>query len=127
LGSILGIRWLAPEYRGLLGTVQLLVYNLGALMIAWGGIALALASASRRRAIPATAAGTLVMTTYLIDYLGRVWEPARRVSWLSPFHYYDPVGIIASASLPGRSIWILTGIAAATTLLALAIFSRRDI
>jgi ABC-2 type transport system permease protein len=127
LGSILGILWIAPEYREMLGTIKLLAINLGALMLAWGSIALALASFARRRAIPATAAGILVMTTYITDYLGRIWEPARRVSWLSPFHYYDPVGIIASVALPESNIWILAGTAAASTLTALAIFSHRDI
>jgi hypothetical protein len=127
LGSAAGIRWFAPQYIHLLKTVRLLVINLSFLMLAWGGIALAFASAARRRAIPAAITGALVMITYLVDYLGRVWEPARQVSWLSPFHYYDPVGIIATTALSARNIGILAAIATASSLVALTIFAHRDL
>jgi hypothetical protein len=127
IGSAAGLSWLAPEHLSLLKAIRLLVYNLSFLMLAWGGIALALASAARRRAFPATITGSLMVSTYLLDYLARVWEPARRICWLSPFHYYDPVSVIGSASLPARHLWILGTIAVASTALALALFSHRDL
>jgi hypothetical protein len=127
VGSTAGIRWFAPENLPLLKTVRLLVLNLSVLILAWGGIALALAAAARRRAAPAAIAGALVMTTYLVDYLARVWEPARRVSWLSPFHYYNPLGIIATGVLPAGNLGILAAVAAASSLIALVIFARRDL
>jgi ABC-type transport system involved in multi-copper enzyme maturation permease subunit len=107
-------------------TVSLAV-NLASVMACWGGVALALAAAARRRAVAVGIASITAFGSYLLDYLGRAWEPARPVSVLSPFHYFDPLSLIAGQPLNIRNLVVLTGIGLAATGVAYVVFSRRDI
>ena len=128
-GSLIGILWFAPEgmVRSTLNLVLALLANLALLMLAWGAIALALASVARRRGIPIAVAGLLVLASYLVDYMARFWEPAKRAAWLCPFHYYQPVELIGGAGLPARNLLILSAIAAGGFGIAVMVFSRRDL
>jgi ABC-type transport system involved in multi-copper enzyme maturation permease subunit len=62
-----------------------------------------------------------------LDYLGRAWEPARPASVLSPFHYFEPLSLIAGQGLNVRNLTVLIGIGVAATLIAYVVFTRRDI
>src|SRR5207247_591541 len=52
-----------------------LAITLGAIVWCWGGLALAVASAVRRRAVASGLTGIAALATFLLDYLGRVWDP----------------------------------------------------
>jgi hypothetical protein len=104
-----------------------LAVNLAAAMVCWAGVAFALASGARRRATAGGAAGALAVAAYLLDYLGRAWEPARRFSVISPFHYFEPNALVAGQPLNAANIGVLLGIGVAGSLLGLLVFSRRDI
>ncbi len=129
LGTHLGLHWFGPEeavgHTGRLA--RLLAVNVGFLLMSWGGVTAAMTSLSRRRAIPGSIAGLLVFSSYLIDYLARVWKPARSVSWLSPFHYFNAVDFLTSGQLPPRDLWVLAGIAVCGFALAYTLFARRDL
>lgn len=129
IGSAAGSGWLSPDgvdgpRPGLLGSLAL---NLGALTLCWGGIALLLASLSRRRGAAGALAGLLALACFLLDYVARVWSPAARVSWLSPFHYYNPFDLVMGEALPGSHLWVLLGIAAFSAGGAYAVYARRDL
>ena len=74
---------------------------------------------------------TTVMLTavvaYMIDFLAIGWRPMRMIAWLSPFHYYPALSIIAGDAPMGRDLSVL--VAAATVFIALAYwqFQRRDL
>ena len=102
--------------------IRSLAAALGAIVLCWGGVALAVASASRRRA---TAAGITAVAA--LDYLGRVWEPARLASRLSPFHYFEPMALLAGTPLSGGNVGVLLTVAAAGVAAGYAIFARRDL
>jgi ABC-2 type transport system permease protein len=100
---------------------------LAAMMTCWAGLTLAIAAGARRRAVASAVAGAVALSAYLLDYLGRVWEPARLPSMASPFHYFDPMALILGASLSARDVGVLVGIGMAGSAVAIVVFSRRDI
>ena len=104
-----------------------LAVSLGAIVWCWGGLALAAATAVRRRAVASGSAGVVALAAFLLDYLGRVWDPLRRVSPLSPFHYFEPMTLITGAPLNGRHLAILFAIGLAGMGAAYVIFERRDL
>jgi ABC-2 type transport system permease protein len=128
-GTWIGLETLAPENVSWPSAklVTSLGLNLGLLMLSWGGVAMVLGSVSRRRRMAGGLAGLLALTTYLLDYTGRLWKPAESVAWLSPFHYYDPFELVMGNPLPTKSLVVLASIAATGFAAAYILFSRRDI
>jgi len=100
---------------------------LGALMTAWAGVSLAIAAGAKRRAVAGSVAGVSALAAYLIDYLGRAWEPARAVSVISPFHYFETMPLVMGQPLDLRNISILIGVGAVGAVVGYIRFSRRDI
>jgi ABC-2 type transport system permease protein len=116
-----GVAWPSPH---LVGSLAL---NLGLLMLAWSGVALAVASAARRRSVAGAVAGVLALATFLLDYVGRLWSPAESLAWLSPFRYFSPLYLIVGGTLPLKNVEALLAIALAGFLAAYMLFARRDI
>jgi beta-exotoxin I transport system permease protein len=97
------------------------------LALCWGGVAMAIGAASSRRSIAGGSAGLLALAAFLLDYVGRLWQPAQSVAWLSPFRYYNPFELIMGNPLPPRNPAVLGAIAAAGFAIAYVEFARRDI
>jgi ABC-2 type transport system permease protein len=110
--------------KHLIGSLAL---NLGLLLLSWSGIAMAFGSASRRRSVAGATAGLLAFAMFLLDYIGRLWQPAERIAWLSPFRYFNAFELIMGNPLPSRNVVVLLSIATAGFALAYVLFSRRDI
>ena len=104
-----------------------LAISLAAVMVCWGGIGLAIGMLSRRRSVAAAVAGVLALATYLLDYLGRAWEPAATVSKLSPFHYFEPMTVVIGQSLNPASTALLIAIGLAGATASYIAIARRDI
>jgi ABC-2 type transport system permease protein len=109
------------------GLILSLALNLGILLLCWGGVALAVGSMARRRGAAGAIAGMLALSTFLLDYIGRAWEPAETVAWISPFRYYSPLDLVRGAYIPGHHVFVLLGIALTGIVVAYIAFSRRDI
>jgi len=105
---------------------QLLV-NL--LAVAWclGSFALVVAALSRRWMTAFTTVILSAVVAYMVDFLAIGWRPMRMVAWLSPFHYYPALSIVAGDAPTGRDLSVL--FAASSVLIALAYwqFQRRDL
>jgi ABC-2 type transport system permease protein len=134
LGSMMGGTWggleaLAPGNAGwpAPSVILSLGLNLGLLMLGWSGIALAIGCASKRRSVAGTVTGLLALAMYLLDYIGRLWEPANKIAWLSPFRYYAPFDLVMGSPLSAKNLIVLGGIAAAGFAASYVAFSRRDI
>ncbi len=129
LGTSIGLYWLAPVT--LIGPtfklVRSLIPNLAALMFCWGGLTLAFSSFARRRAVPGAIAGLLALTSYLFDYVARLWSPAAKIAWIFPFNYYSGFNIISSSGIPWRDIAVLIGFGLFGLGVAYFQFSRRDL
>jgi ABC-2 type transport system permease protein len=104
-----------------------LAITLGAVAVCWGGVALAVSSTVRRRATAVGVTAVAALAAYLLDYLGRVWDPARSVSRLSPFHYFEPMSLLTGAPLNRGNITVLVAIGLLGTTAGYVAFSRRDL
>ncbi len=128
-GTWIGLSTLAPAdaEKPSANLIFSLAVNLGALMLCWSGVGLAISAASRRRTIAGALTGLLALATFLLDYIARAWEPAASVGWASPFRYYSPLDIVMGFEVPSHHFWVLIGIALTGFATAYALFSRRDI
>jgi ABC-2 type transport system permease protein len=104
-----------------------LAISLGAIVWCWGALALAAAAAVRRRAVAGSLAGVGALAGFLLDYLGRVWDPISRISRLSPFHYFEPMPLVAGSPLDVRNVGILFTVGMFGVVAAYVIFDRRDL
>ncbi len=129
LGTWMGISWNPPREapRPSARLIGALALNLGALMLCWGGLALAIGSISRRRGVAGSIAGLLALACFLLDVVARVWKPAEAIAWLSPFRYFDPFSLVLGRALPAHHLVVLAGVGAAGIALAYVFFSRRDV
>jgi len=114
-------RWPAPSL------IVSLAANLGLLMLCWSGVAMAIGSASQRRAVAAAISGILALGAFLLDYIARAWQPAESVGWISPFRYFSPFQLLDGNPIPTQNIAVLSAIAVTGYAAAYLIFSRRDI
>jgi ABC-2 type transport system permease protein len=127
-GTWAGMAMLAPaNVQGpslrILGSLAL---NLGLLMLCWGGVAIAFGAACRRT-VASAVTGLLALAALLLDLTGRLWPPADRVAWLSPFRYFIPFDIVMGNDLPIGNMLVLWAIAMTGFILAFFLFSQRDI
>ena len=128
-GTWIGLACCAPADapRPSAAVIRALAFNLALIAWCWGGIALAVASAAKRRATASGLTGIAVLAAYLLDYLGRVWDPARRLSEASPFHYFEPMSLISGAGLSARNVATLLAAGLVGAAASFIIFSRRDL
>lgn len=84
------------------------------LAVAWclGAFALLVATLSRRWMTAFTTVMLITVVMYMVDFLAIGWPPMRMVAWLSPFHYYPALSIIAGDASTGRDLTVLFGAAA---------------
>jgi hypothetical protein len=126
--TAIGLKLLAPP--GAVYPFQslfFLVANLAALLLCWGGIALAAGAFVRRRGSATLFAGMLALIAFLLDYLGRLWKPVSTISRISPFHEFSPLEIVLNHAFPARDIEILLAVAAVAILTAYVVYARRDL
>ena len=116
-----GVPWPSPAL------INSLAINLGMLTLCWGGVAMAIGAASSRRSVAGGAAGLLALGTFLLDYVARLWQPAEKIAWLSPFRYYNPFELIMGNPLPWKNLAVLGAVAAAGFAAAYVLFARRDV
>lgn len=104
-----------------------LLLHLAGVAACFGGFALLLATLSRRWTTAFTTATLVAVVLYLVDFLAIGWRPIRAVVWLSPFHYYPALSIIAGDAPVWRNVVILFGTAGAFVAAAYWQFQRRDL
>lgn len=128
-GTVVGLALLAPPGASGPGaaTVSWLALNLVLLIVAWGGITLAVGSFVQRRATTGTITGLMAFATFILDFLGRLWSAMAPLAWLSPFHYYTPIQIVIGEPVNVWHLLALATIAAVATGIALVMHGRRDL
>lgn len=128
-GTLIGVSCCAPAgaERPSLEMLLALAASLASIMVCWAGVSIAIASGARRRAGAGAVAGGLALGAYLLDYLGRAWQPASGISRLSPFHYFEPMTIVGGGSLNVRDVVVLAGIGVAGAAIGFVTFARRDV
>ena len=105
----------------------MLIVYLTVLSWSLGGVALARAAWARRRGSAMASIGVAAVAMYLVEFIGGAWAPARRLSVLSPFHYYQASAVLAGTAEPSRDLSILAAVGAIAVVLAYWRFQRRDL
>jgi ABC-2 type transport system permease protein len=93
----------------------------------FGTLALLIASRARRRGVAIAIASVLTVVMYLVVFLEATWAPARAIGWLSPFHYFHPIGMLAGRVELWRDLLVLGTAIAGLSALAYTTFNRRDL
>lgn len=101
--------------------------NLAAAASCFAAFAVFVATLSRRWTTAFTTAALTAVILYLFDFLALGWRPVRAIAWISPFHYYPALSIIAGDSPLGRNVAILAGAAALFAAVGYWCFGRRDL
>lgn len=104
-----------------------LAASLWMLMFCWGGVGLACGAGARRRAVAGAGAGFLALTLFLLDVVARVWKPGRALGRYSPFHYFNPLDLIAGRPLDVAHLGVLAAIGGSGILIAYVVYGRRDL
>jgi ABC-type transport system involved in multi-copper enzyme maturation permease subunit len=104
-----------------------LLLNLAATASSFAAFAVFVAARSRRWSTAFTTGALSAVLLYLLDFLAIGWRPVRLIAWISPFHYYPALSVVAGDSALGRDVAILFGIAAVFCAGAYWSFARRDL
>jgi ABC-2 type transport system permease protein len=96
------------------------------LAIAYGALALLLGAATGRRALAIGVSAAAAVAAYLVNGLAPLVDGLEIPRKLSPFYHYAAGDPLRHGLSLGHAL-VLVAIAASATLLAPAIFSRRDL
>lgn len=129
LGTAIGIRLF--DAAGLdLPSVELrarLLFNQFAVASCFTGFAIFVASRARRWSTAFTFAGLTAIVLYNVDFIALGWRPMRAIAWLSPFHYFPALSVIAGEMSIVRNVALLFAASAAFAAAAYWQFDRRDL
>ena len=104
-----------------------ILMNLYAVYIAVAGLSSLVSAFSDRRLRAVGGIFTLLIFSFLLNFLAQFWEPAKVLSFLSVLEYYRPAEILESQAFPMRNIAILLTVGGVAWGTGLAVFSRRNI
>lgn len=125
-GAVAGAAAYGIADRLVAGELAFLALNVVLLLAAFGSVSLVASTTFDRLAPAAGAAFAFVLGGYVLEILGTLWPDAEPLQPLSPFHYLQPLDVLA-----GRGSVLDLAILAGITLAALAHvlfwFPRRDI
>lgn len=128
-GTQLGLRVLgSPEFDAPSAAVSAqLLLHLAGVAICFAGFGLAVAAGARRWSTAFTTVSLIAVLMYLVDFLAIGWPPLRLIEWISPFHYYPALSIVAGDAPAWRNLAILFSAAAGFSALGYWRFERRDL
>src|SRR3954453_7511221 len=129
LGTWLGVRVFAAaafEMPSTAARVRLLG-NLFALASLFSAFGLLVASSAARWVSAFTAAGLFAVVAYIADFLALGWKGMERFAWLSPFHYFPALSVLAGDAPMARNLSVLYTAAVIMSLAAYWRFHRRDL
>lgn len=128
-GTWLGLRTFArPSFDApSASTIAVLLAHLAAVAGLFGAAGLAIAAGARRWTNAFFTAALATVVLYLIDFLSIGWPVMRSIAWISPFHYYPALSVIAGDAPIGRDLTVLLTVTALLIAIAYWRFERRDL
>jgi ABC-type transport system involved in multi-copper enzyme maturation permease subunit len=128
-GTWIGLRLFAsPGFDAPSAAIRMqLLLHLAAVAVCFGAFGLAVAAGVRRWSTAFTTAALAIILLYLVDFLAIGWPVMRPISWLSPFHYYPALAIVAGEGSQWLDLGVLLSAAAVCSAFAYWRFGRRDL
>lgn len=102
------------------------VNNLAAIW-AVAGVAMAVSACTSRRGLAVAILFAWLLLSFLLNFLGALWELAERVAFLSLLEYFLPLVIVRKGALNYGHLAILAAIAVTGWTFGAIVFARRDI
>jgi ABC-2 type transport system permease protein len=96
------------------------------LLLALAAVCLAASASFDRLATPIAIGLVLVIAGYVLEVLGTIWPDAAFLQPYSPFHYLQPLDVLAGRNA-NQDVLLLAGLAAAGVAFGLWRFPRRDL
>jgi len=126
-GHLLASPWMPDNLRPDRLLVIFVTINLLAVYLAVGGITCLVCAFCDRRFRAIGIVFSVLVLSFLQNFLAQFWEPAQTVSFLSVLEYYRPAEVFESGGFPFRNVVILLAVAGVTWLTGLRVFVRRNI
>lgn len=129
LGTVLGVRLFAAGDLDLPSPAMRarLLFNHFAVASCFASFALLIAARSRRWSSAFTAAALSAVVMYNVDFIALGWKPMESIAWISPFHYFPALSVLAGEAPNGRNLSILFATSAILAASAYWQFQRRDL
>lgn len=127
MGSRLGAELAPGDLRASLAKTAIVIVNLFLLYAAVGGGAWLMSSMSDRRGKAVTTVLIVVVASFLLNYLALLWEPAKKLEFLSILNYYRPVFPLRDGMWPWRDMGVLAAVGVVLWGTGGLVFSRRDL
>ena len=125
-GQDVGTRLMGEKATPLLDVgAWTVLLNLYCVFLAVAGIAGLASALSTHRAWAAGIVGAFVMSSFLWNFLGQFWEPAKRLAFLGVMHYYQPARVFMNGEWPWRNMAVLLAAAAICASLGAEVTARR--
>jgi hypothetical protein len=104
-----------------------LLLNHFAVASCFASFALFVATRSDRWSSAFTVAALSVVVMYNVDFIALGWKPMEAIAWISPFHYFPALSVLAGDAPNGRNLVILFAASAILAASAYWGFERRDL
>lgn len=127
VGYVIGSRAMDMDHRPEFHHVLLVLFNLFCVYIAVGGVSFLISSMCERRGRAIAIIFSLVLFSFLINFLAQFWEPAEPFAILSVLHYYQPALVLRSGSVATADIATLLAVGGVAWIVGAEITARRSI
>ena len=126
-GSYIGSFWVKPESQPDWSVMAIVLANLALVYLLIGVCGLLTSVFSDRRGRAVLFVLIFAAGSVLVNYLELLWEPAKKISFLSVLHYYRPALILREAAWPWKDMAIIGGASLALWIIAGVKLARRDL
>ncbi len=126
-GAALGPAWIPLREPLNLERLALLVPGLFSLNIAIAGLAMLCGSCLSRRGPAVAIVLTLLLASFLLEFLAPFWNVARALTVVGAIHYYRPLPVVRTGMPPLADWAVLLAAGLTAWLLGLWRFTRRDV
>jgi ABC-2 type transport system permease protein len=126
-GHLVAAPRMPDELRPDLQRVMLVMANLYCVYVAVGGIAFLVSAMSDRRGRAIAVVFSILLASFLLNFVANFWEPAQQIAFLGILEYYRPAEILQRGDFPVRDIAVLTAVGFVTWLAGGEILARRSI
>jgi ABC-2 type transport system permease protein len=96
------------------------------LFVTFGAIGLAIAAGQRDGGSAMGWLSGVIATSFVLEYLARIWKPMSAFRPYSLFTYYDPQRVVR-LGVDGADVVKLAGVAVVALAVAIVVFRRRDL